>query len=364
MRSRFLGLSLLALAACGGPKPAAPDAPAPVIDVREVAAADGYGDGGDNVTAIAFWSHPSVNFESLLLASTDKGLKAFNIETGDQVAMSEGPAAAALAVAYSGTGPAAQGYAVTQSAGAYHFYAIGNDAPSLTPLTTGNPAAGSAAFCVSGTTLYEAGDNKLTARDLSLTAKTAAIGAARQVASVDGVVACHVEDRSGDVITISKDGAIKRVTPSSGESFGLTLVDGLMADASAVVLTTTPEPESAAGGAIAVLDGKNAIIRLFDLVDGHALGAVRIKATFDLDEIISARTISAGYGNYGGVYRDGALAVVTAGVTAGAGAPIRLVPWNGVLAALSLPIGETVNPRDPHPAGKDEGVLSIEFQQP
>lgn len=360
MRSRFLVLSLLALAACSGPKPAAPDAPAPVIDVREVAAADGYGDASDRVSAVAFWSHPSVNFQGLILAATDKGLKAFNIETGDQVAVSEGPAAAALAVAYSGTGPAAQGYAVTQTGGAYHVYAIGNDAPSLTPLMTSNPAASSAAFCVSGTTLYEAGDNKLTARDLSLTDETAAIGAARPVASVDGVVACHVDDRSGDVITISKDGAIKRLTPSRGESFGLTLVDGLKADASALFLTTTPEPENGAGGAIAVLDGQNAIIRLFDLADGHALGAVRIKATFDLDEIISAQTISAGYANYGGVYRDGALAVVTAG----AGAPVRLVPWNGVLAALSLPSGETVNPRDPHPAGKDEGVLSIEFQQP
>lgn len=360
MRSTILGFSLLALAACGGPKTEAPAAPAPAIDAKEVAAADGYGDAGENVIALAFWSHPSVNFQGLLLASTDKGLKAFNIETGDQVAMSDGPAATALAVAYSGMGAKAQGYAVTETAGAYRFYAIGNDAPSLTPLTANNSAAGAPAFCVSGNTLYEAGNDELSARDISLTEASVAIGGARPVASVSGILACHVDDRSGDVITIGKDGAIKRVTPSTGESFGLTLVDGLKADASALFLTTTPEPESEAGGAIAVLDGQNAIVRLFDLIDGHALGAVRIKATFDLDAIVRAKTIAAGYANYGGVYRDGALAVAAGGD----GAPIRLVPWNGVLAALSLPLGESVNPRDPQPAGRDEDVLSIEFQQP
>jgi len=361
MRLTFLGFSFLALAACGGPKSDAPDAaPAPVIDAKEVAAADGYGAPGEKVSAVAFWSHPSVNFQGMLLASTNTGLKAFNIETGDVVATGDGPAAALLAVAYSGTGRAAQGYAVTESGGAYQVYAIGNEAPSLTPLPANNSAAGAASFCVSGTELYEAGHDQLAVRDISLTAQSATISDARTLASVSGIVACHVDDRSGDVITVSKDGAIKRITPSTGEAFGLTLVDGLKADASALFLTTTTAPEGEPGGAIAVLDGKNAVIRLFDLVDGHALGAVRIKATFDLDAIISARTISAGYANYGGVYRDGALAVVTEGD----GAPIRLAPWNGVLAALSLPLGETVNPRDPHPAAKDDGVLSIEFQQP
>jgi hypothetical protein len=361
MRSAALVLSFLALAACGGPKSEAPPAaPAAAIDVREVAAADGYGEAGETVTAVAFWSHPSVNFQGLILASTATGLKAFNIETGAVAASSEGNAADALAVAYSGTGPQAQGYAVMQAAGAYAFYAIGNDTPSLTPLTATNTAAGAPAFCVSGARLYEAGNDKLSARDLSLSPESVSIGDARVVAEVDGVIACHVDDRSGDVITISRDGAIKRVTPSSGEAFGLTLVNDLKPGASALFLMTTAEPENEPGGAVAVLDGPNGVIRLFDLIDGHALGAVRIKATFDLDAVVSAKTIAAGYANYGGVYRDGALAVVTQGD----GAPIRLAPWNGVLAALNLPIEENVNPRDPHPAGKVEDVLSIDIKQP
>lgn len=357
MRLISVLLAFLVLAACERAKKEEPAAR--TVEVSEVAAADGYGAPGETVNAIAFWSHPSVNFESLVIAATDAGLKAFNIETGDEIGSAAAPASK-VSVFYLGTGAAAQGYAIARGAGAYALYAIANDAPSLKPLAVSGPAPGTDAFCVSGGVLYEAGDDRLDARDIAILSGGAVISGARKIADAPGVAACHVDDRSGEIITLNKDGAIKRVDPATGESFGLAFVAGGTPGASALFLMTTPEPASAAGGAVAVLDGESGVISLFDLTDGHALGAVRIKSTFDLDAVASAKTIAAGYGNYGGVYRDGALAVVTAGD----GAPIRLAPWNGVLDALKLPLGENVDPRAPQAAAETERVIDIELEQP
>lgn len=356
MRLTSAALILLALAACERAKKDEPAAPA--VEVREVAAADGYGAPEDAVNAVAFWSHPSVNFESLLIAATDAGLKAFSIESGEEIGSAAAPASK-VSVFYLGSGPGAQGYAIASGGGAYSIYAIANDAPSLAPLAVTGPAPGAEAFCVSGGVLYEAGGDSLDARDITILSSGAVIGGARKIADAPGVTACHVDDRSGDIITLGTDGAIKRVDPKTGESFGLAFVSGA-ATASALFLMTAPEPAYPSGGALAVLDGESGVISLFDLVDGHALGAVRIKSTFDLDAVAAAKTIAAGYGNYGGVYRDGALAVITAGD----GAPIRLAPWNGVLDALKLPLGENVDPRAPQPAAEPERVIDIELEQP
>lgn len=355
MRSISVVLALLAVSACDDARKTAPAAPA--IEVREVAAADGYGAAGETVNAVAFWSHPSVNFQSLVIAASEGGVKGYNIESGEEVASAPG-GATDLAVFYLGAGATAQGYAIARVGDAYAVYAIANDAPALAPLAVTGPAPGADAFCVSGGNLYEAGGDRLSVRDIAVLTGGAVIGEARTIAEAPGVVACHVDDRSGDIITVSKDGAIRRVDPLTGESFGLAYVD--RAVASALFLMTTKEPENASGGALAALDGASGVISLFDLADGHALGAVRLKSTFDLDAVASAKTIAAGYGNYGGVYRDGALAVVTAG----GGAPIRLVPWNGVLDTLALTPGENVDPRTPQPEAEDERVIDIELTQP
>ncbi len=360
MRMISAVLAIIALSACERSKNTAEDAPAaPALEIREVAAADGYGANGDIVNAVAFWSHPSVNFQSLLIAATDNSVKAFSIESGEEAASAAG-GASKVEVFYLGAGPTAQGYAIARAGDAYAVYSIANEAPALSPLTVAGGAPGADAFCISGGALYEAGDDRLAAREFAIMTGGAVISEARKIADAPGVVACHVDDRTGDVIVIARDGAIRRVDPDTGESFGLAFVDGASTAASAMFLMTTPEPENALGGAVAVLDGESGVISLYDLTDGHALGAVRIKSTFDLDAVAAAKTFAAGYGNYGGVYRNGALAVVTAGD----GAPIRLAPWNGVLDALKLTPGENVDPRTPQPEAETERVIDIEFAQP
>ncbi len=353
-------IALFALAACDR---AAKERPATApVDAREVAAADAYGEAGDIVNAVAFWSHPSVNFEGLVIAATDEGLKAFSIETGEVVAAFDGVDADGLVVFYSGNGATAKGYVAAASAQGYRIFAIDNATRTLTPLGAPFSAPASAGFCIArqgaAFTLYEPAAGKITARTLRVSDQGVLASDPVDFVQVENVDACHADDRTGDVIAVSGDGTLRRIT-AGGESFGLSMVEGLTAEASAIALNALPG-HAIDGGQVALLDAGAGIIRLFGLADGRALGAVRVKETFDLEAVASAATIAIGHANYGGVYRDGALAVVTAGD----GAPIRLVPWNGVLDALELPLGAPIDPRWPQVEGDDDDFLSIELKQP
>ncbi len=354
--------ALIALAACDRPQKT--ELPAPTVDVKEVAAADGYGAPGAKINAVAFWSHPSVNFESLVLAATDAGVDAYSVESGERAGGIAQGAVTSMATIYAGTGPAAQGFVIAARSAGYEFYAIDNTSGEMTSALVESGAPGTGKFCAGNAgkslALYEIDGDVLAARAISISATGVSLGDPTPLATIGGLDACHVDDRTGAVIAFSGDGAIRRLDPQTGESFGLAFIADGKPSLSALHLMTTAEPESAAGGAIAVLNGERGVISLFDLVDGHALGAVRIKSTFDLDDVASATSIAAGYGNYGGVYRDGALAVVTTGD----GAPIRLVPFNGILDALGVTAGENVDPRAPQAAEADERVIEIEFEQP
>lgn len=363
MRSTALLTALVTVAACDratAPSPEKDDAPA--IEAKEVAAADGFGEPGRSVNAVAFWSHPGVNFESLVLAATDEGVDAYSIETGDKVAsVAQGPVSE-LAVVYAGEGAAARGYAAAGRGAGYEFYAIDNETRAMAPVMVEMGAPGTGTFCAGrrdgGLALYEIGEGALASRQIDLREGGLALGDPAPLAEIDGILSCHVDDRTGAVITVSAGGAIRRVDPASGAAEGVAIADGAV-DGSALILTKSPQ-EGAPGGAIAILDGGAATVRLFDLVDGRAIGAVRVKSTFDLDAVATATSIAAGYGNYGGVYRDGALAIVTAGD----GAPVRLAPWNGVLDALGLPLGDSVDPRAPQAADEADDFLSIELKEP
>ncbi|MCB2112712.1 MAG: hypothetical protein KDD85_04095 [Parvularculaceae bacterium] len=357
----FTAAASIALAACGkGEIEPEPAPEKPVREISEVAAADAFGTPGETVNAVAFWSHPSVNFESLLVAGGDKGLTAYNIESGEKIsAAAQGPVDA-LSVFYSGSGAQARAYVIAGTNDRYEFYSVDNVTRALSPAPLANDAMRAGAFCagrVGGAiSLFEISKEGIAERRIETGENGVTLGNPQKIAPLN-LRACHVDERAGDIVVISDDGALLRLDPKSGETFGLAFADA-PPTSSALVLTTAPDQVQ--GGALALLDGETGVVSLFDLVDGHALGAVRVKATFDLEAVSSARAIGAGYGNYGGVYRDGALAIVTAD----GGAPIRLVPWNGVLGAISQPLGETVDPRAPQAADEDAPVIKIDLIEP
>lgn len=361
MRFALIPLALLAIAACGrknGGDQAQPSQPE--IEVREVAAADGYGAPGVNVTAVAFWSHPTINFQSEVLAGTDAGIVAYAVETGDVVASVDDGAVSGLAILYFGAGPSAQAYAIAKKAAGYAAYAIDNISGGLTPIAVKGGDSSANGFCAgndgASRVLYEIAANGVARRTID---ESMTIGEATALAAIPGAIACEVDNRNGDVFVISGDGSIRRIDPANGESSGVAFASGAV-DAFGLMLMTSAAAENTAGGALLVLDASKGVISAYDIIDGHAIGAFRIKSTFDLDAVASAKTIGAGFGNYGGVYRDGAIAVVTSGD----GPSIRLAPWNGVLDALNVTLGENVDPRSPQGAKDDEDVLSIELMQP
>lgn len=355
----------LALAALIAACDRKPDGPIPDPDIKapavaEVAAADDYGAPGAAVADVAFWSHPSVAFESLLFAATPSAVTAYSVETGE--ASFEIPGGAeAIEVFYAGEGAGAQGYILAAGGGAYRLYTIYQDGRGFNPAVMANAGSSAGVFCIGGgaaPAVYEASGGKLSARSLTIVANGAELGDARALADVPDAIGCDVDPLTDEIVTASRDGAIRRVDPATGTVFGLALPQDLAPAASGLAVARGEAGE--AQGQVALLDAKSGVVSLFDAKDGHALGAVRVKATFDLDAIESASRIVVGSANYGGVYRDGALAVVASGE----GAPVRLVPWNGVMGALSLPVAAVVDPRAPAGAAPEEDAISIELIEP
>ncbi len=359
---RIVALAALAfLAACERkPQKPTPDPDIAAPATAEVAAADSYGEPGDRVADMAFWSHPSVTFESLLLAATPQGIKAYRIETGEAAFEIPG-SAISISVFYAGEGPGARGYLLAAGDGAYGLYSIDQDGKGFEPASLSQSAAAAGVFCVGGgptPILYEAGSEKVSARALTIVANGAELGDARAIADIPEAIGCDVDPLTDEIVTVSRDGAVRRVDPETGAVFGLALPQDAAPSSAGVAVGRSETGE--AQGQIALLDSGSGVVSLYDAKDGHALGAVRVKATFDLEAVATASVIAIGSANYGGVYRDGALAVVALGD----GAPVRLVPWNGVMGALSLPVATALDPRLPEGDAPEAGVIDIELIEP
>ncbi len=338
----------------------ASEPPPAAAQAAEVAAADSYGSPGTSVTDVDFWSHASIAFQGLLLAATPAGIDAFRIETGE-LAFAIPGGASALEIFYAGAGAAAGGYLLAAGDGSYRLYAINPDGAGYAPVATPNAPPGKAVFCTGGglsPQLFEIAGGAVTARSLMIVPNGAEFGPARPVATVPGAIGCSVDPLTDQIVAVGADGAIRRIDADTGAVFGLALPENLNPAGAALAAGRNDAGETS--GQVALLDAASGVVSLFDAKDGHALGSVRVKATFDLDAVASAKGIAIGSANYGGVYRDGALAVVASGDAA----PIRLVPWNGVLGALSLPLSGAIDPRAPAGNPAEERVISIDLIEP
>lgn len=359
MRAAAAFLVVAFAAACerkpDGPIPD-PDVAAPAV--AEVAAADSYGAPGDAVADVAFWSHPSVAFESLLVAATAESITAYSVETGEPAFTIPG-GADTIEIFYSGAG--GQGRLLAAGGGAYRLYAIFQDGKGFNPVAMANEAAPAGVVCAGGgaaPAVYEASGGKLIARTLSILVDSADLGEPRVLADIPDAIGCDVDPLTDEIVTVSRDGAIRRVDAKTGAVFGVAMPQGARPAGSGVAAGRSETGE--AQGQVALLDARSGVVSLYDARDGHALGSVRVKASFDLEAVAAASRIAVGSANYGGVYRDGALALVTSGN----GAPVRLIPWNGVMGALSLPVAAAIDPRAPAGAPAEEGVISIEVIEP
>ncbi len=361
---------ILALAACGRDAVEAP-APEPVAPPVGVAASD-EAPLGAPATGVAFWMHPNVAFNSLMIVAGADGLASYNIEDGAEVSSAPGVSFAGAAVSYLGFGPQAAGVVATFSPdqSAFAFYGIDNVSRSFLPLS-GAPdiRGGVRGFCfgrgdgVDTPSLYVVQRGKILAFNFEGQDGGLAPADAITLETPDDLAACAV-DINGALLATSTTGAIYRLDgeDSFKTPFAKAEIDevgGLAVIAADLPEGGAPEGEDpAAYGQLALLDKTSGAVHLFDRTDGHALGAVTIAATDEIEAVSAAGAMGATGANLGGLYRNGLIALSTNGETPA----VRIIPLNGVANALAFPTGAPVNPRGMVAPVEDDGLLiNIEF---
>ncbi|MEE2691900.1 MAG: hypothetical protein VX640_10215 [Pseudomonadota bacterium] len=373
MRKLTAALTLIALAACGREEaPRSGETPAPV-DAVEVAAVDQFGPVQGTVTGLALWTHPTLPFNGLVIAAGEAGLVAYNIEDGAEVVRDDRAPLDGVSIAYLGRGPTAQGFAATRTASGdarFRFYVIDNVSRefSLLTMTAGGQRHGARGFCLGrpkdgdGLALYEMTGSGWRATALTVGDGGVSTGAATEGKHKGGFNRCVVDELDGAVFAIDATGDVYRIEAGAAPAAPLTSTG--VKNPSAIALALNGLTEGGATdeccGQIAVLDGANGVVSLYDHEDGHALGAIRMKASFDVEGVAAASALGFGYGNFGAIYRDGIVALATSEPQSA----VRLAPLNGVMDALKQPLGETANPRDLAPQEEDDRVIDIDVVKP
>ena len=363
-------LALLGLSACSSETPTADEtepsveASTPEAEKKFVAATDEFGAGLEGVTSVAFWSHPSIVFNSVIVAGHADGISLFNIEDGAPIDSADGFNVIDLAVGYLGEGPQAVGYIAASTddeANPVRFFQINNSDRSLQLLSTIFVAqsASDANLCLGRANK----DDLILGRSrpqgttvLPLKVSAAGVSSGGGFSSTTSSVDCAI-DQSGKIFSINNDGDVVMVTKEE-----TTIVAGGAVPAPSAVSVSVKSDETGSQQARLVILGSDDRAYLFSAEDGHALGAVGMRDTFDVVALEAVTSLAVGYGNYGGIYRDGALAFVDGNAS---GAPIKLAPWSGVVRELDLPLGQSVNPRGQVASlDDDESVISIDLVQP
>ncbi|MEM9706377.1 MAG: hypothetical protein AAF850_09920 [Pseudomonadota bacterium] len=308
---------------------------------------------------VAFWRHPTLPFNSLAVVATEAGLAAYNIEDAAPTTVVEDAGLTALTIGYLGLGEAATGLLIGADAvDGLRFYTIDNLERSLA-LTPNLIALSSTpeAICA-GRASPMGGDP--TSDDISLTTfaagqmttyrlvlSDAGVSASETMsrAAPAGIIDCTVDDRTGDVFAVVRDGSVFKLTGSVSQSNDgaapFALANIIDAVSIAVSLHEASGDDAASGDTVIVANGADGSLHFFDRATGEALGTGAVSASFDVEGVTEARAMALGYGNYGGPFRDGALAFVTPEPSGS----VRIAPLNGLLRALSIDFGAPASPR-------------------
>ncbi len=354
---------MLALAACGRDADDA-SAPEPIAPIG-VAASDETALAAP-ATGLAFWMHPNVAFNSVLIAASADGLAAYNIEDGAAVSSVPGVNVSGVAVSYLGFGPTATGVvaAFQPDAGAFAFYRVDNGARKFTPLAGAPDIRGAVrGFCfgrgdgVDTPSLYVVQRGKILVFNFESQDGGLAPTANIAMDARDDLVACAV-DSDGALLAASTTGAIFRL--DGEDSFKTPFAKAQVSEVGglAVIAADAPEggtpegEEPAAYGQLALMDKTTGAIHLFDRTDGRAIGAVTIAPTDEIEGVAAAGAMGASGANLGGLYRNGLIALSIDG-----GASVRFIPLNGVANALAFEAGVAVNPRGEIAPVEDDSLL-------
>ena len=364
MRRAVLAVSLVLIAAAcerGGveePPPPAPSFTAPVSDELPGLAA--------TATGIAFWEHPTLSFNSMMIVANADGAVAYNIEDGAEAARIDGVDAQGAAVAYLGVGAQAAGALALfdRDASAFRFYGIDNISRAFLPLEGGPAVEGGVKdFCfgraqgVASPTLFAIRTDEILIFDVEAAGDGVALAAQGALAAPGGLASCAV-DIDGVLLVASENGAIYRIAgPDSFEAPFAKAPASVAGDIAVIAAETGGEEASSVSGQVLLLDRANGALHVFDRADGRALGVLRASGTDMLEGVDAAEAVGATGANFGALYRNGVVAYGVAGDTTMDGAPaVRLLPVNALMNALSLPEGEAISPRGRAAVAEDDAL--------
>lgn len=331
--------------------------PAPRIDIPVSDELPGL---GAAVTGIAFWDHPTLSFNSMMIVANAEGATAYNIEDGLEVARIDGVASQGAAVSYLGLGAQAAGVLALYDASesAFKLYGIDNISRQFLPIN-GGPAIDGAVrdFCfgradgADAPSLFVLQLSRILIFNFIAADAGVAVEGEGVLNAPDNLASCAV-DLDGVLLAATEDGAVYRVDGEN--SFDAPFIQTTMTETGdLVVLATNIEDETSqsVSSQIALLDKADGALHVFDRESGTALGVIAVAATDQMPGVETANAMGATSGNLGALYRNGAVAFA---VTAEDNSTARLVPYGAVQNALSLPAGTALSPRGKAPVVVDD----------
>lgn len=319
-------------------------------------------------TGIAFWEHPTLSFNSMMIVASAEGAAAYNIEDGTEVARIDDIDAGGAAVSYVGRGPEAAGVLALhdRTANAFRFYGVDNASRAFMPIEGGLEAGFTArGFCFgraetqTAPTLFVLRSGAISIFNYRAAPEGLALVNEIEIDAAGNLAACAV-DRDGVLIAASDDGVIYRI--DGPNAYANPLAEASISQTGGLALLYArlegDTADASVNGQILLFDETDGTIHVFDSNDGTALGVVSASAAAQIAGLSSGSAMGATGANLGALYRNGAIAAGTEiEGEAEATAAVRLIPYNGLLNALSLPEGEPVSPRGTIAAEEDDNVL-------
>ncbi len=321
-------------------------------------------------SGIAFWRHPNVSFNSMMIVASEDGIVSYNIEDGNEVGRIDDVNAKGVAVSYLGFGAPAAGVLAYYDAdeSAFRFYGVDNNSRAFLPVdgapSVRNPVRG---FCfgraegAAAPALFAVQRGKISIFNFEAGADGLVAAGETTLDAPDSAQSCAV-DIDGIVLVSTQDGKIYRL--AGEESFSAPFASAPAKDAGEITVIAgeivpangeeeAEDADPTYSGQIVLLDREDGTLYVFDRADGTPLGAVSPVGTDEITAPEAVTVMGASGANLGALYRNGVIAL-----GAGVEAPsILLLPVNGVMNALSLPESNPINPRGELPEVEDNGLL-------
>ena len=359
--------SLAALAACERQAGDAPQ-PAPPPVLAEATVSDELPGLAAAPTGIAFWEHPTLPFNSMMIVASADGVISYNIEDGNEVSRIPGVNTKGAAVSYIGLGQQAAGVMAIfdTDENAFKFFGIANTSRDFLPIEGGPAIRGNVrGYCfgraldATAPTLFVVQKSELSVFNFEQASSGLVLANEAALPIPENIQSCAV-DVDGVVLGASENGEIYRIAASDSFASPFAKADIETAgDFVVVAFSSDGAGDASVTGNILMADKATGALHIFDRADGRAIGAVNIVGTEELEGVNAVGAMGAVSSNLGGLYRNGAVALSVETETSPA---IRIVSINGLLNALDMPRSDAISPRGAVPEVEDsELIIDIEF---